>query len=204
MTEGSDLRTSASLLGRLGADPQNAAAWEEFVRRYGGEILRWCRNWKLQDADAQDVTQNVLLRVARQMQRFRYDPSQSFRGWLKTVAHAAWCDWLEAQQRQHQGSGDSRMLQALATVEARDDLLRKLEQEYDLELFEAASARVRLRVEPQTWEAFRLQALEGLSGAEAARQLGMKVGLAFVAKSRVQKLLQEVIKELDAAVEPAG
>jgi RNA polymerase sigma factor (sigma-70 family) len=205
MTEGSDLRTSASLLGRLGADPQNAAAWEEFVRRYGGEIFRWCRNWKLQDADAQDVTQNVLLRVARQMQRFRYDPSQSFRGWLKTVTHAAWCDWLEAQKRQNQGSGDSHVLQVLATVEARDDLLRKLEQEYDLELFEAASARVRLRVEPQTWEAFRLQALEGLSGAEAAKRLGMKVGLAFVAKSRVQKMLQDVIKELDVAtVEPAG
>jgi len=198
MTEASDLRTSASLLGRLGADPHNAAAWEEFVRRYGGEIRRWCRHWKLQDADAEDVSQNVLLRVARQMQRFRYDPGQSFRGWLKTVARAAWCDWLDAQKQQNQGSGDTHVLQTLATVEAREDLVRKLEEEYDLELLEAATARVRLRVEPQTWEAFRLQAFEGLSGAETAQRLGMKVGLAFVAKGRVQKMLQDLIRELDA------
>src|SRR5579862_2099899 len=94
-----DSKTSASLLGRLGADPNDAGAWSDFVKRYGRKILLWCRAWNLQPADADDVTQNVLLRVARQMSTFRYDPKGSFRAWLKTVAHAAWCDWLEAQKR---------------------------------------------------------------------------------------------------------
>jgi RNA polymerase sigma-70 factor (ECF subfamily) len=56
---------------------------------------------------------------------------------------------------------------------------------------------VRLRVEPRTWEAFRLTAVEGLPGAEAARQLQMRVAAVFKAKSRVQKLLQEAIAALE-------
>jgi RNA polymerase sigma-70 factor (ECF subfamily) len=197
MDKTSASRTSASLLGRLGLNPNDAAAWEEFVRRYGRKILQWCRHWKLQDADAEDVTQTVLLRVARQMRTFRYEPGRSFRAWLKTIAHAAWCDWLEGQKRPGHGSGDSQVLEQLTTVEARDDLVQKLEEEYDRELLEAASLRVRLRVEPHTWEAFQLTAVEGLSGAEVAARLGMKVGAVYVAKSKVQKLLQETIRALE-------
>ena len=76
-----DPRTSASLLARLSVSPNDAAAWDDFVRRYGGTMLQWCRAWKLQEADAQDVTQSVLLKIARRMRTFRYDPAKSFRGW---------------------------------------------------------------------------------------------------------------------------
>jgi RNA polymerase sigma-70 factor (ECF subfamily) len=193
----SDSRTSASLLGRLNTDPGDAAAWEQFVNRYGPRLLQWCSHWGLQDADAQDVTQNVLLMVARQMRTFRYDPERSFRGWLKTVTRVAWSKFLEGQRRAGQGSGDSSVLDRLATLEAGDDLVQKIEEEYDRELLEAASARVRLRVDPQTWEAFRLLAFDGVAGAEAAERLGMKVGAVFVAKSRVQKMLQETIRSLE-------
>src|SRR5262249_7662269 len=148
-------RTSASLLERLGGNPNDGTAWDLFVQRYGGKIVTWCRHWGLQQADADDVTQDVLLRVARQMRNFRYDPSRSFRGWLKTIAHGAWCDWLDAQKKPGKGSGDTGVHERLMTVEARDDLARKLEEEYDQELLEAAKVRVQLRVAPQTWEAFR-------------------------------------------------
>lgn len=195
MDPGANSRTSASLLGRLGGDPNDAAAWDDFVRRYAPKVRQWCRNWRLQEADAEDVSQNVLLAVARQIRTFRYDPGRSFRGWLKTVARAAWADWLEWQARPGRGSGDGYA--ALAGIAARDDLVKRLEDEFDRELLDAAIARVRLRVEPQTWEAFRLQALEGLSGARTAEQLGLKVGLVFVAKGRVQKLIQQELQALD-------
>jgi hypothetical protein len=85
----------------------------------------------------------------------------------------------------------------LHTVEARDDLLRELEEQFDHELLAEAMARVRLRVAPQTWDAFRLTALEGLSGAEAAQQIPMQVAQVFVAKRRVHKMLREQIAKLD-------
>ena len=85
----------------------------------------------------------------------------------------------------------------LQTVAARDDLVAKLEEEFDRELLEQATLRVRLRVEPHTWDAFQLVALEGHSGAEAAARLSMKVAAVFVAKGRVQKLLREEIDRLE-------
>jgi RNA polymerase sigma-70 factor (ECF subfamily) len=79
--------------------------------------------------------------------------------------------------------------------------LQRLEEEFDRELLEEAMARVRLRVAPQTWEAFRLTALEGRPGAEAADLIPMQVAQVFVAKRRVQKLLQEEVARLNGPAE---
>jgi RNA polymerase sigma-70 factor (ECF subfamily) len=190
------LPTSPTLLGRLSRLPADQAAWGEFAERYGRIIFGWCRHWQLQEADAEEVTQEVLLRLARKMASFRYDPARSFRAWLKTVAHHAWRDFLDSRRLPAAGSGDSQVLQALQTIEARDDLVKNLDQEFALELLDEATARVRLRIQPHTWEAFRLQALEGLSGAETAQRLGMKVATAYVARSKVQKMLQDEVRRL--------
>src|SRR5262249_26821204 len=108
-----------------------------------------------------------------------------------------WNDLLAQQQRAIAGSGDTAVFEQLHTVEAREDLERRLEEAFDLELLQLATARVRERVEPRTWQAFQLTALDGLSGAEAAGRLGMAVGTVFKAKSTVKKLLQEEIDQLE-------
>jgi RNA polymerase sigma-70 factor (ECF subfamily) len=92
----------------------------------------------------------------------------------------------------------------LHSVEVRADLLQHLEAEFDRELLEEAMARVRLRVAPQTWEAFRLTALEGLSGADAAERIPMQVAQVFVAKRRVQKMLSAEIAKLEGRNEEAS
>jgi RNA polymerase sigma-70 factor (ECF subfamily) len=199
----SDSRTSVSLLGRLHRHPADSAAWGEFVQRYGRKIYLWCRGWGLQDADAQDVTQNVLMEIAKKMQTFTYDPARSFRGWLRTLAHAAWCDFLASRPARERGSGDSAVLDLLQSVADRDDLAQQLEEQFDSELLEDATVRVRLRVEPRTWEAFRLLAYEERSGAEVAARLNMKVTAVYLAKSRVQRMLQEEIRKLEDEVEAA-
>jgi RNA polymerase sigma-70 factor (ECF subfamily) len=192
-----DSGTRITLLGRLRRDPTNQAAWAEFVDHYGARIYAWCRKWGLQEADAQDVTQNVLLKLARKMGEFTYDPSRSFRAWLKTLTHHAWSDFLESRARPGLGSGDSQALDTLHSLAAREDLVRQLEEEFDRELLEEAMLRVRLRVAPQTWQAFALTALEGLSGAEAAARIPMQVAQVFVAKRRVQKMLREEVARLE-------
>ncbi len=194
MSTQSSLRTSASLLGRLQQENPDAEAWSEFVRRYGPLLYRWCRSWGLQEADTQDVTQNVLVKLARRLREFRYDGKQSFRGYLKTLAHYAWCDLLAERQVTARGSGDSGVLHELNSVEAREDLERRLAQEFDLELLEQARREVQGLVEPQTWDAFRLTAEEGLSGAEAAQRLGMSVAAVFKARSRVQQMLRQRVE----------
>jgi RNA polymerase sigma-70 factor (ECF subfamily) len=190
------LLTRVTLLLRLRRDPADPEAWAEFVDHYGGKILGWCRAWRLQEADAQDVTQTVLLKLATKMRDFSYDPGKSFRAWLKTVARRAWMDFADGRRRAGVGSGDSEVLEQLLSVAARDDLLGRLEEGFDRELLEEAGRRVRLRVEPRTWEAFRLTALEGLSGAEASAQLGMRASQVYVAKRRVQQMLQDEVRKL--------
>src|SRR4051794_32986652 len=79
--------TRVTLLAQLRHDPSDEASWAEFVDRYGRHIYRWCRQWKLQDADAEDVTQDILMKLTRKLRDFSYDPTRSFRSWLKTITH---------------------------------------------------------------------------------------------------------------------
>jgi len=189
--------TRITLLTQLRQDPSDQAGWDEFVDRYGRHIFRWCRQWNLQDADAEDVTQNILMKLSQNLRDFTYDPSRSFRGWLKTVAFRAWRDFEDGRRRQ-QTTGERDAQERLLTVEARDDFVQKLENAFDLERLEAAKARVRLRVAPQTWEAFRLFAIDGLPVAEVAVQVNMQIAMVYVAKSKVQKMLHEEIEKLEA------
>jgi RNA polymerase sigma factor (sigma-70 family) len=188
--------THQTLLARLRHDPSSDAAWDEFVEHYGRHIYRWCRQWRLQDADAEDVTQEILLKLSRKLRNFAYDPESSFRSWLKTVAHHAWRDFVDSPSRARTVPGDHWAL--LQSVEARKDLIKKLEEAFDYELLEAAKLQVRLRVAPHTWEAFRLVAMEGLPVEEVAAMVHMQVAMVYVAKSKVQKMLREEIRKLEA------
>lgn len=199
VSESRESATSLTLLGRLTRNPEDQTAWREFEGRYGPKVRTWCRKWGLQDADADDVTQNVLLDLSRQMSGFELRQSGRFRSWLKTVAYRAWCDFLERRKRGMAGAADSAILSLLQSVEAREDFVEQLDRECELELLEEAMKRVQQRVQPHTWEAFRLMALERLPGAEVARRLEMKVGTVFVARSKVQKMLQEEARLLEEA-----
>src|SRR5215510_6259171 len=125
----SNLVTSVTLLDRVRPAPADQEAWNEFVERYGRKIYGWCRQWGLQEADAEDVTQDVLLRLAAKLRDFAYDPSRSFRAWLKTLTHYAWSDFLAARRRVTLGSGDGGVVPVLERLEVRHDLTRRLEEE---------------------------------------------------------------------------
>jgi RNA polymerase sigma factor (sigma-70 family) len=189
--------TSATLLARLREDPCDQAAWAEFVVRYRPSILQWCRRWRLQESDAEDVTQAVLLKLSGLMKTFVYDPSRTFRGWLKTLAHHAWRDLVDERMRTRVISGDNSMETLVETLEARDDLVKQLRDEFRRELMDHAMMLVRPRVAPRTWDAFHLTAIEGLSGASAAGRLGIKVSHVFVAKSEVKMMIRDEIRRLE-------
>jgi len=187
--------TSLTLLGRLRSNPTDQEAWNAFVERYGPKLYAWARQWGLQDADAQDVTQNVMVDLAKLLRSFEYRQGGSFRSWLRTVAYRAWCDLLGSRKPlpvDPQSEG-------LASQAASDALVQHLEDEWDRELLEEAMLRVQVRVQPHTWQAFRCMAVDGLSGQEVADKLGIQVGTVYVARSKVQKMLQDEVKRLEQA-----
>jgi RNA polymerase sigma factor (sigma-70 family) len=192
-----DSKTSLTLLGRMACSPPDQAAWCDFVDRYGPRILHWCRAWALQEADVLDVSQAVLTKLAVQMGRFEYDPAGSFRNWLRTLVERAALNLLSARGRVV-GGGTAQTVQILSNLEARDDLVHRLEAEFDLELLEAATRIVLERVAPKTWEAYDLTARHGCSAPDVAVRLGMRVGTVYQAKSSVTRMLQEEVRKLEA------
>jgi RNA polymerase sigma-70 factor (ECF subfamily) len=189
-------RTGSVLLLLLG-NPTDPQCWNAFVERYAPKIYGWCRQRGLQEADAQDVTQEVLTQLVQKLQMFRYDPHKgSFRAWLKTLTHHAWCDYMESRRRLRARADDQEVADRLETLEAREDLLKALAEAFDLEVLAEARARVQLRVSPRDWMIFEQLAVEGRAGPAVARELGMTVTAVLMAKSRVQQKLRKEIRSL--------
>ncbi len=189
--------TNPSLLSALRRRPDDGEAWDRFVRTYAPHLLQWCRRWGLQEADAHDVTQSVLMRFLRRAGNFEYDPSRRFRGWLRALTHSTWCTYAERQGRWQQGRGGDDASRRIELIAARDDLSNLIEKEYAEELLRKAMEQVSSRVEPQTWQAFWLLNKEGLSGREAAERLGMRVGSAYAASSKVRRMIREEVSRRD-------
>jgi RNA polymerase sigma-70 factor (ECF subfamily) len=197
MSPFSDSQTSLSLIEMLREHPKNAVAWDRFVRRYHPKIYAWCRAWGLQKADAEDVAQDVIAKLTQKMASFRYDQSRCFRAWLKTITQRALSDLIACRRR----AIGSNAIPLVENRQSQADLERRIEEIFNRELLELAIARVRARVAPATWEAFRLTTFEECTGAEVSRRLGMPVASVFVAKHRVQKMLKEEIDKLEGAVD---
>ena len=195
MLAGGNSDTSLTVLERLQRDPDDPEAWRVFLEKYQPRIRRWCLSWGLQDSDADDVTQEVLVKLFAALRKFQYDPNRSFRAWLKTVAQHAWSDFVSAR-RNRPGQPLTGADTLANSTNAHSDLEKQLEDGFNHELFEMAMNCVKHRVQSATWTAFHLTAIEGLSALAAAAKLGIPVGTVFVAKHRVQKMLQEEVRLL--------
>lgn len=200
MARQTETATSVTLLGRL-RDDADQQAWGAFVERYAPMIYNWCCRFGLQQSDAADVTQEVLLKLVRAMHQFEYDPSRgSFRSWLKTVTGNAVRDLLQSWKRQARGSGDTQDIKRLASIQdprALDSLTAEIEAQYERELLNAAEHRVRARVQTHTWEAYQMTAVDQQPPVDVSAQLGITVAEVYVAKSRVIKMLRTEIGKLE-------
>ena len=191
--------TRLSLLMRLRQRPGDAEAWSRFVMVYVTQMVRWCQRQGLQEADAIDVTQEALVRFWKSADKFEYDPKKRFRGYLRVLIHATWADWVEQRQGELTGTGNSGMQKILLSLPAREDLMAQLQTLFDQEVVEMAMRLVRKHIAAQTWQAFQLLAIEGLSGKQAAEQLGMKVGSVIAARCEVQQRIQKTIQRIERA-----
>lgn len=186
--------TRPSLLVRV-RDRHDRQAWSEFVEIYTPIVYRYCRKHGLQDEDAADVAQEVLLGVAARVPQFQYDRRQgSFRGWLLTIARRRLCDFFNAHRRHPQGSGKTAVQQMLEGEPDRDEQ-SQWDQEFQRRLFDWAAARVRHEFEDSTWQAFWQTAVEAVPAKVVAGRLGISLGAVYVAKSRVVSRLRLRIQE---------
>ena len=189
--------TRASLLIRL-KDREDQAAWSEFVEIYQPVIRRLALRKGMQTADAEDVTQRVLLSVSRAIPRWEIDPQRGrFRTWLHRVTQNAILNALSRGPRDR-GTGDSDLLRQLEQHAERNgpdsDLLRL---EFRREQFRWAARQIQEEFQSATWDAFWLTSVEGVSPEEAAERLKKGIGSINAARSRVMRRLKEKLSEFE-------
>jgi RNA polymerase sigma factor (sigma-70 family) len=189
--------TRASLLVRL-RDPGDDDAWRQFVQLYAPVVYGFARQRQLQDADAADLTQEVLRSVMTSAGRLDYDPARgSFRGWLFTVTRNKFLD-LRERQRRGQGRGGTSAQAILADLPAPEEEAL-WDEEFRRRLFAAAAEQVRKEFEERSWQAFWATCIDGKKAADVASELGLSVGAVYIAKSRIQARLKERVAELNEA-----
>lgn len=188
--------TRESLFLRL-KDSEDVAAWEEFVAIYRPVIFRLAVARGLQHSDAEDLAQKVLLSVSGRVPEWESDPQRArFRTWLSRVVRNAALNAI-SRQKPDRGAGGTSALVLINGKAAEDcDASEILELEWRREAFRWAADQIRDEFQPHTWEAFWLTAVDGLSGAEAAKQTGKSIGSVYVARSRVMSRLQEQVRKL--------
>jgi RNA polymerase sigma-70 factor (ECF subfamily) len=191
--------TRPSLLARI-KDTGDRQAWAEFVDIYAPLIYGYALKHGLQDADAADLTQEVLRAVARSAARLNYDPTRgTFRGWLFRVVRNELADFGAARRRHRPGSGDTAVKRRLEEEPApSEDEVAAWEREYERQLFALACEQVRRDFQESTWQAFWLTAIQGKSGKEVAGVLGLTTAAVYLAKRRVTERLRQQIEYLRA------
>jgi RNA polymerase sigma factor (sigma-70 family) len=189
--------TRASLLVRL-RDPDDGAAWGQFVDLYAPLIYGYIRKQGLQDADAADLCQDVLAAVAGAVGRLDYDPTRgAFRNWLFTVVRRKLVNWRASAANKCRGGGDSENHRILEQVPAVVNAEAEWQAEWDRRLFAWACEQIRPSVTAATWQAFWRTAFEGQPGKQVAAELGMTVAAVYLARSRVLARLKELIQSVE-------
>jgi RNA polymerase sigma factor (sigma-70 family) len=186
--------TRASLLARL-RDPRDEAAWTEFVDLYTPLVYAYARKQGLQDADAADLSQDVISAVAGAVGRLEYDPRRgAFRNWLLKIVWRKLSNWRAAQANQTRGSGDAAIHQLLEQCPASGGLEAEWQVEWEQRLFSWACEQVRQGITEATWQAFWRTAVEDQPGKQVAADLGLTLTAVYHARGRVLARLKELIQ----------
>lgn len=182
-------KTRESLLIRV-RDPGNGAAWNEFARIYRPMIYRIARQKGLQDCDADDLAQRVLLSVSQAIGNWERDRSRgTFRGWLTRVTRNAIINWVTRGPRELSVGGSDFLLVCDSVQDGNQDLEQLIEAEHHRSVLRVAADKVRTSVTESTWQAFWMTTIDGADASQVAQELGMTTGAVYGARARVMRQL---------------
>ena len=194
----SPAETRASLILRL-QDGSDVVAWEEFVQIYSPVIYRVAAGRGFQNADAENVVQEVLLAVARSITAWldRSDRG-SFRAWLLRIARNESYDLIHAKATRKLGQDGEQAERLIGDLPANEDLASRLDLEHERVVFQWAAKHVRETVAESTWQAFALTHLDGHSVESTAKKLKFRPGNVYLARSRIMARIKELVSQYEA------
>lgn len=190
-------QTRQSLLLRLSKNSNDA--WAEFLEVYQQAIYEFSRRRGLQDADAWDVTQDVLAAVEKKVDSWQSDPSKGkFRGWLFRVARNIAVDKVIEQSKRAAAGGDSKVAQLLLELpETQDQQSTIFWIEYRKTLMNWAVEQIKPEFKESSWQSFIMTAVEGVKPESAAEHLDVSVGSVYAAKFRIVSRIRKLVSRFD-------
>jgi RNA polymerase sigma-70 factor (ECF subfamily) len=184
---------STTFLDRL--RQQDTEAWQRLDYLFRPVVLNWCLRAKLSEADAQDVCQEVFRAVVKHLNHFqRRKPGDSFRCWLWRITQNKICDHWRKTNPCPKGKGGTTFHEQLENIP--DAAPPAISEEESRLLFQRALQLLQGEFGERTWQAFYQVVVEGRPVAEVARELGVKRGTVYVAKSRVLQRLREEFSDI--------
>ena len=187
--------TRVSLILRLQTE-HDAQAWHEFAEIYQPLIFRLARQKGLQPADAHDLVQESMARIARAIQHWDPDAARgSLRGWISRIARNLIIDFLRNQNRLPKTGDHSDVQRLIEQTPDRTNESQLFDQEHERQIFYWAAERVRPTMAPATWQAFWQTAVEQVPVTQVARDLNLSRGAVYIARSRVMARLQAVVAQ---------
>jgi RNA polymerase sigma-70 factor (ECF subfamily) len=183
------VETSFSLLDRL-SGPSDPDAWRQLVELYTPLLSSWMARYRIQPADADDLVQEVLLAVSREMPRFRHSRQPgAFRGWLRTILVHRLRNYWRKQRRPDAAPG--AVQQQLDQLEdAASHLSHVWNRDHDQQVLNRLLAMIQPRFAPDTWQAFHRVVIEGAAAETVAAELNISLNAVYIAKSRVLSQLR--------------
>jgi RNA polymerase sigma-70 factor (ECF subfamily) len=183
--------TSISLLDRLRREP-SGTSWTRFVDLYGPLLLRWLRHHGARPQDADDLVQEVLSVVVRELPAFQHNQRPgAFRAWLRTILVNRLRAFWRARQSQPVAAGGGAGPELEELEDRADELSRLWDQEHDRHVLRRLMELVEPEFAAATWQAFQRVTLQEEPAAVVARELGLSVNSVWLAKSRVLRRLRE-------------
>ena len=184
--------TSLSLLDRL-RQSREVASWAQFEQLYASLIRAWLRRYDVQDSDAEDLVQEVLLAVSNDLEKFEHAGKPgAFRGWLKSILINRLRKFWRARDRRPQAHGGSDIDARLAQLDdPASEMTLIWNQDHDRHVLRHLLTLTEPHFEPTTWKAFCRVALDGAKPDVAAEELGISRNAVVVAKCRVLNRLRQ-------------
>jgi RNA polymerase sigma-70 factor, ECF subfamily len=188
--------TSVSLLDRLKLARPDASDWNRLQGIYLPLISRWLGRAPGLGVEADDLAQEVLVVVVREIPRFQRQREGSFRAWLRQVTVNRVRSHRKQRHRRPAVGLDPAdgFLDSLA--DPNGDLAREWDLDHDRHVFQKLLAIVQPDFSPTTWEAFRRFAVDGLPATKVAEEMGLTVNSVLQSKSRILKRLRQEAGDL--------
>ena len=183
--------TSVSLLDRLKVARAAASDWNRFEAMYRPLIRRWIGQIPGLGTEVDDVAQEVMLVLIREIPRFDRRREGSFRAWLRNVTVNRVRVFRRQHFRQPAIAADRTDGYLDQIADSNSVLAKQFDQEHNKHVCEALQSAVRPDFNHETWNAFQQFAVEGRPAALVARELGMTVNAVVKAKARVLNRLRE-------------